>query len=112
MALLPVKALPEKLLVPPYLYFFLMIYPPSWVADPRVPTAAAAGGSILMRREAPERIGGMAAGPREDIQDCPPPAPAEKSGGKNLLGLTPPRGSPRPFTPVRGNTRYNTRRAS
>jgi hopene-associated glycosyltransferase HpnB len=88
MALLPVKALPEKLLVPPYLYFFLMIYPPSWVADPRVPTAAAAGGSILMRREALERIGGMAAVRGEVIEDCALAAAVKKSGGKIWLGLT------------------------
>src|SRR2546429_3545578 len=102
MALLPVKALPEKLLVPPYLYFFLMIYPPSWVADPRVPTAAAAGGSILMRREAPERIGGVGAGPGGGIEEFALPAPVEKRGGKNLVGVGRPSGKPRPFNPGRG----------
>src|SRR5256884_9871739 len=109
MALLPVKALPEKLLVPPYLYFFLMIYPPSWVADPRVPTAAAAGGSILMRREAPERIGGVGAGPGGEIGKLGLPGPREKRGGKNLPGVDPPRRKPRPFTPVRGNFGFDLR---
>src|SRR2546429_6022805 len=100
MALLPVKALPEKLLVPPYLYFFLMIYPPSWVADPRVPTAAAAGGSILMRREAPQRIGGFAPGPGAGNRNLGPPAPGQEKGGKDLPGPAPPSGRPAPFTPV------------
>jgi hopene-associated glycosyltransferase HpnB len=88
MVFLPAKALPERLLVPPYLYFFLMLYPPSWVADPRMPTAAAAGGSILMRREALERIGGMAAVRGEVIEDCALAAAVKKSGGKIWLGLT------------------------
>src|SRR2546429_3536888 len=111
MALLPVKALPEKLLVPPYLYFFLMIYPPSWVADPRVPTAAAAGGSILMRREAPQRIGGIGAGPGGGIEDFPFPGPVEKRGGKNLVGPDPNRRNPRRLHPLRGNCRFVAARA-
>ena len=88
MVLLPVKALPERLLIPPYLYFFLMLYPPNWVADPRARTAAAAGGSILMRREALARIGGMAAVRSEVIEDCALAAAVKRSGGKIWLGLT------------------------
>ena len=88
MAFLPAKALPERLLVPPYLYFFLMLYPPRWVADPRARTAAAAGGSILLRREALERIGGMPAVRSEVIEDCALAAAVKRSGGKIWLGLT------------------------
>ncbi len=33
MVLLQAKIFPEKLLIPPFLYFFLMLYPPRWIAD-------------------------------------------------------------------------------
>ncbi len=63
MVLLPVKTFPERLLIPPFLYFFLMLYPPRWIADPKARTAGAAGGCVLLRRDALERIGGIAADP-------------------------------------------------
>jgi len=88
MVFLPVETLPERLLIPPFLYFFLMLYPPNWVSDPRARTAAAAGGSILARREALERIGGMSAVRGEVIDDCALAAAVKKSGGKIWLGLT------------------------
>ena len=88
MVFLPVETLPEKLLIPPFLYFFQMLYPPNWVADPKARTAAAAGGSILLRREALERIGGMTAVKSEVIDDCALAAAVKKSGGKIWLGLT------------------------
>lgn len=88
MVFLPVETLPERLLIPPFLYFFLMLYPPNWVADPKAGTAAAAGGSILLRREALERIGGVAAVKSEIIDDCALAAAVKKSGGKIWLGLT------------------------
>jgi len=50
MVLLQAKTLPERLLIPPFLYFFLMLYPPRWIADPNASTAGAAGGCILLRR--------------------------------------------------------------
>jgi hopene-associated glycosyltransferase HpnB len=88
MVFLPVETLAERLLIPPFLYFFLMLYPPNWVADPKTRTAAAAGGSILLRREALERIGGVAAVRSEVIDDCALAAAVKKSGGKIWLGLT------------------------
>ena len=88
MVFLRVENLPERLLIPPFLYFFLMLYPPNWVADPRARTAGAAGGSILLRREALERIGGMAAVRGEVIDDCALAAAVKTSGGKIWLGLT------------------------
>lgn len=88
MVFLPVESLLERLLIPPFLYFFLMLYPPNWVADPKAGTAAAAGGAILLRREALERIGGVAAVKSEIIDDCALAAAVKKSGGKIWLGLT------------------------
>jgi hopene-associated glycosyltransferase HpnB len=51
----------EKLLIPAFVYFFQMLYPFAKVNDPLSGTAAAAGGTILVRRDALERIGGLAA---------------------------------------------------
>jgi glycosyltransferase involved in cell wall biosynthesis len=42
----------EKVLIPPYVFFLFMLYPPRWVADPQRNVAGAAGGCILVRREA------------------------------------------------------------
>src|SRR6266436_4277147 len=68
MVLLQAKTFPEKLLIPPFLYFFLMLYPPRWIAEPQKQTAGAAGGCILLRRSALERIGGLAS-IRNDLID-------------------------------------------
>jgi len=70
MALSQVNSFPERLLIPPFLYFFLKLYPPSWIASRTRKTAGAAGGCILLRRTALERIGGLAAIRGEVIDDC------------------------------------------
>lgn len=49
----------ERMLVPAFVYFFQMLYPFAQVNDPRSAAAAAAGGTILVRRQALERIGGI-----------------------------------------------------
>ena len=53
-------SLAEKALVPAFVYFFQMLYPFRKVNDPLSPVAAAAGGTVLIRREALARIGGIA----------------------------------------------------
>ena len=53
-------SLAERALVPAFVYFFQMLYPFARVNDPRSGVAAAAGGTVLIRREALERIGGIA----------------------------------------------------
>jgi hopene-associated glycosyltransferase HpnB len=88
MVLLQAKTFPERLLIPSFLYFFLMLYPPNWVANPKSRTAAAAGGCILFRRAALERIGGMAAIRNAVIDDCALARAVKASGGKIWLGLT------------------------
>jgi hopene-associated glycosyltransferase HpnB len=55
------ESLAERALVPAFVYFFQMLYPFTRVNDPRSPVAAAAGGTVLIRREALERIGGIEA---------------------------------------------------
>jgi hopene-associated glycosyltransferase HpnB len=58
-------SLAERALVPAFVYFFQMLYPFSQVNDPQSPVAAAAGGTLLIRRAALERSGGIDA-----IKDC------------------------------------------
>lgn len=88
MVLLQAKTFPERLLIPPFLYFFLLLYPPQWIADSNARTAGAAGGCILLRREALERIGGIAAIRNEVIDDCALARAVKRSGGKIWMGLT------------------------
>jgi len=88
MVLLQAKTFPERLLIPPFLYFFLMLYPPRWIANPKARTAGGAGGCILLRREALERIGGIAAIRSEVIDDCALARAVKKSSGKIWMGLT------------------------
>jgi hopene-associated glycosyltransferase HpnB len=88
MVLLQAKTFPERLLIPPFLYFFLMLYPPSWIADPKARTAGAAGGCILLRCAALERIDGMRAIQNQVIDDCALARAVKKSGGKIWMGLT------------------------
>jgi hopene-associated glycosyltransferase HpnB len=51
----------ERALVPAFVYFFQMLYPFASVNNPRSGVAAAAGGTVLVRRESLERIGGIEA---------------------------------------------------
>jgi hopene-associated glycosyltransferase HpnB len=60
----------ERLLIPPFVYFFQMLYPFAWVNDPAKGTAAAAGGCVLLRRDALARAGGFAAIRGALIDDC------------------------------------------
>jgi hopene-associated glycosyltransferase HpnB len=52
-------SVPERALVPAFVYFFQMLYPFSKVNNPQSRVAAAAGGTVLIRREALKRIGGI-----------------------------------------------------
>jgi hopene-associated glycosyltransferase HpnB len=88
MVLLQAKTLPERALIPAFLYFFLMLYPPGWIVDDELGTAGAAGGCILLRRDALERIGGLAAIRGEVIDDCALANAVKASGGKVWMGLT------------------------
>jgi len=88
MVLLESGTFAERLLIPPFLYFFLMLYPPNWISNARSKTAGAAGGCILIRRSALERIGGLAAIRGEIIDDCSLARAVKRSGGKIWMGLT------------------------
>ncbi|MFT8717765.1 glycosyltransferase [Acetobacter sp.] len=76
----------EKALVPAFVFFFALLYPFARVADPKSRTAAAAGGTILIRRAALARIGGIAALRGALIDDCTLAAHVKRSGGRIYLG--------------------------
>jgi hopene-associated glycosyltransferase HpnB len=78
----------EKALIPAFVYFFFLLYPPAWIADPRRRTAGAAGGCILLRPEALGRAGGIEAIRNEIIDDCALARAVKQGGGKVWLGLT------------------------
>lgn len=78
----------EKALIPAFVFFFLMLYPPAWIASKRFKTAGAAGGCILIRPEALQRIGGLAAIRGEVIDDCALARAIKRSGGRIWMGLT------------------------
>jgi hopene-associated glycosyltransferase HpnB len=86
----------ECALVPAFVFFFFMLYPPAWIANRRYQTAGAAGGCMLIRRSALERIGGIAAIRGELIDDCAL-ARAVKPDGRVWLGLTESAHSIRPY---------------
>ena len=75
----------EGALVPAFVFFFQLLYPFAWVNDPLRATAAAAGGTILIRRRALQRIGGIAA-VRGALIDDVALAAAVKRGGRIWLG--------------------------
>jgi hopene-associated glycosyltransferase HpnB len=88
MVLLQTKSIAERLLIPPFLYFFLKLYPPQWIADIKAKTAGAAGGCVLLRQAALLRIGGLPAIRGEVIDDCALARAVKRSGGAIWMGLT------------------------
>jgi hopene-associated glycosyltransferase HpnB len=81
-------SLGEKTLIPAFVFFFLKLYPPTWIAAQNSRTSAAAGGCILIRREILQRIGGLAAIRSEIIDDCALAREVKRSGGRIWMGLT------------------------
>jgi len=88
MVLLQARTFPERLLIPPFLYFFLLLYPPRWIADPNANTAGAAGGCILLRRNVLAPIGGFASIRGEMIDDCALARAVKSRSGRIWMGLT------------------------
>jgi hopene-associated glycosyltransferase HpnB len=88
MVLLQSLSFPERLLIPPFLYFFLKLYPPTGIANVKSRTAGAAGGCILVRKVALDQIGGIAAIRHEVIDDCALARAVKRRNGKIWMGLT------------------------
>lgn len=91
------KTFAERFLIPAFVFFFFMLYPPEWIRDARRRTAGAAGGCMFIRREALAKAGGIQAIRTEIIDDCALAARVRKSGGKLWLGVAPETESLRPY---------------
>ncbi len=76
----------ERWLIPAFVFFFAMLYPFAWVNRGDRRTAAAAGGCMLVRRRALDRIGGVGSIRGELIDDCALAARI-KAGGPIWLGF-------------------------
>jgi hopene-associated glycosyltransferase HpnB len=89
-------SLAERALVPAFVYFFQMLYPFAAVNDPRSKVAAAAGGTVLIRRDALDRIGGISA-VKDALIDDVTLAKAVKTCGPIFLGHSGLAASIRPY---------------
>jgi len=87
MVRLSTETLPERAVVPAFIFFFRLLYPFRWVADQTRATAAAAGGYMLIRRVMLERIGGIAAIKTALIDDCALALKVKRAGGRLTLDL-------------------------
>jgi len=85
MVTLSCKSWAEKALIPAFVFYFQLLYPFAWVNNPLCGTAAAAGGTVLIRRRALIRIGGIEA-VRGALIDDVALAGAVKAGGRIYLG--------------------------
>ena len=96
MVRLECSSLAERALVPAFVYFFQMLYPFARVNDPRSGVAAAAGGTVLIRRAALDRIGGLAS-MRGALIDDVALAQSVKRNGPIFLGHSALAASIRPY---------------
>ncbi len=76
----------ERALVPAFVYFFQLLYPFAWVNQPARRIAAAAGGTVLIRRSALARIGGIESLRSALIDDVTLARRVKGSGGAIWLG--------------------------
>nr|WP_028920933.1 glycosyltransferase [Pseudonocardia acaciae] len=97
MAVLRTETAWERLVVPAFVYFFAMLYPFRWVNRAGARTAAAAGGCVLVRREALAAAGGIAAIRGALIDDVALARLVKRAGGRTWLGLADDVRSVRPY---------------
>ena len=97
MVRLSTETFAEKAIVPAFVFFFRLLYPFRWVADPTRVTAAAAGGYMLIRRLMLDRIGGIASIRDALIDDCALAAKVKRAGGRLALDLADETGSSRAY---------------
>ncbi len=102
MVRLSTESFAEKAIVPAFVFFFRLLYPFRWVADPAKATAAAAGGYMVIRRAMLEKIGGLAAIKSALIDDCSLAATVKRAGGRITLDLADDTVSLRPYPNVGG----------
>jgi hopene-associated glycosyltransferase HpnB len=96
MAKLNCESFAERFLIPAFVFFFDMLFPFGWVNNPQRRIAAAAGGCMLVRRQALEQAGGIESIRSEIIDDCAL-GRRMKEQGPIWLGLTERAVSLRPY---------------
>jgi hopene-associated glycosyltransferase HpnB len=74
------ESIAEKMLIPAFVFFFFMLYPPG--------TPAAAGGCALIRGETLERMGGIGCIRTALIDDCALARKVAAAGGRVWLGVS------------------------
>jgi hopene-associated glycosyltransferase HpnB len=89
MATLECRTLAERTLIPAFVLFFFMLYPPAWIRSARHSTAGAAGGCMLIRRATLDSIGGIRSIAGSLIDDCALARAVKNRGGRVWLGLSP-----------------------
>jgi hopene-associated glycosyltransferase HpnB len=88
MASLRMVGLWERGFMPAFVYFFKMLYP-FRLSNSRSPwVAAAAGGCILLRRDALVSSGGFTAVRHQLIDDCALAGQIKRAGGRTWIGLS------------------------
>ena len=88
MALLPTTNLWQRVLLPAYVWFFKLLYPFALVNSTNRRFAAAAGGCILLRRQALLDMGAYRALRGAIIDDCTLATAIKRQGGHIWLGLS------------------------
>jgi hopene-associated glycosyltransferase HpnB len=83
------ETIAEKALIPAFVFFFFMLYPPAAIRSRRSRIAGAAGGCMLIRTAALQIAGGIAQIRSELIDDCALAKAVKSTGGRVWLGLTP-----------------------
>jgi hopene-associated glycosyltransferase HpnB len=96
MARLHARTFWERAIVPAFVYFFAQLYPFRWV-NHGTRTAAAAGGCMLVRREALTRAGGLEKIKGAIIDDVALGGLLKRAGGRCWLGLSADIVSVRPY---------------
>jgi len=77
----------ERLLMPAFAFFFLMLYPFRWLNDPRRREAGAVGMSVLLRRDRLESAGGFRPIAGALIDDCALGALIKRHGGRLFVAV-------------------------
>ncbi len=88
MARLSCRTTAERALMPAFVFFFFLLYPPAWIRNSQRATAGAAGGCMLIRRESLARVGGIGAIRGAWIDDCALARAMKRRGGKVWLGVS------------------------
>jgi hopene-associated glycosyltransferase HpnB len=87
MAKLRCDTFAEQALIPAFVFFFFLLYPPAWIRDEKRKTAGAAGGCILIRPAILRQAGGIEAIRSEVIDDCALARRVKRAGARVWLGL-------------------------